>query len=182
VDAHGRRRRTLVLGITLALLVIAFSPVAHAQATSGTWTSTNSLHVARERFAATLIKDGRFLVVGGLNSGVNLASAELYDEATGSWRMTGPMSTPRYAPSATLLQDGTVLVAGGYRDGVGALATTEHYEPTTERWVAEADMPSAHTSHATAALPDGRALVVGGRGGSGTSASTETLLQQGSRR
>ena len=68
----------------------------------------------REAFiTATLLPNGKVLVVGGRDSIGPIASAELYDPATGIWSSTGSLNTGRDAHTATLLQDGTVLVAGG---------------------------------------------------------------------
>ena len=73
---------------------------------TGTWTSTGSLGTAWRYHSATLLLDGKVLIVGGEAAGpVYLSSAELYDPATGSWTPTGSLSTPRCSHTATLLED-----------------------------------------------------------------------------
>lgn len=76
---------------------------------AGTWTATPAM--AQERYGepATLLSDGRVLIVGSVNG----AGAELYDPGTGSWTVAGNMTIPRHGHTATLLPDGTVLVVGG---------------------------------------------------------------------
>ena len=74
------------------------------------------MSVDRYGFTATLLRDGRVLVVGGFSAGGAgvQASAELYDPATGRWTVTASLRTPRRNHTATLLADGRVLVAGGF--------------------------------------------------------------------
>ena len=55
---------------------------------------------ARTWPSATLLSDGRVLVVGGSGDGC-LASAELYDPTTGSWTATGSLGSPRGGYTAT---------------------------------------------------------------------------------
>ena len=78
------------------------------------WTPTGSMSVDRHSFTATLVRDGRVLVVGGFSLGGVQGSAGLYDPATGRWTGTAGLRTPRRNHTATLLGDGTVLVAGGF--------------------------------------------------------------------
>ncbi len=52
---------------------------------SGTWTATGSLSSARRSSTATLLPNGKVLVVGGEDGTTTLASAELYDPASGAW-------------------------------------------------------------------------------------------------
>jgi len=94
---------------------------------SGSWTATGAMSEARNGHTATLLPDGRVLVVG---SG-ELASTELYDPSSGNWTTTGDMSEVRAGHAATLLPDGTVLVAGGSSDPsfTGVLASAELYGP-----------------------------------------------------
>ena len=80
---------------------------------SGSWTVTGSLHIARYRHTATLLSNGRVLVVGGSSdNSVILSSAELYDPTSGSWTVTGSLNTARDFHTATLLPNGKVLVVG----------------------------------------------------------------------
>jgi hypothetical protein len=73
--------------------------------------------MAQQRFGspATLLPDGRVLVVGSLLLGgpADGHGAELYDPASGTWTLAADMTTPRRGHTATLLPDGTVIVAGG---------------------------------------------------------------------
>ena len=70
---------------------------------------------------ATLLRDGRVLVTGGLASppvrgsslGAHLKTAETYDPSNGTWTLAGSMTLTRAGHAATLLDDGTVLVVGG---------------------------------------------------------------------
>ncbi len=98
---------------------------------SGTWAATGPMIDVRNDFAATLLSDGRVLVVGSASStveGDGLASAELYDPGSGTWRATWSMNAARWFHTATLLPDGTVLVAGGAGNS-GLLSSAELYDP-----------------------------------------------------
>ena len=81
----------------------------------GGWRATGSMHVGRADAAATLLPDGRVLVMGG-NPGPTryaTASAELYDPATGTWAVTASMAEARFHAIAIPLLDGRVLIVGG---------------------------------------------------------------------
>jgi hypothetical protein len=72
-------------------------------------------HMADTRFnhGATVLADGRVLVVGGAESSTtNLATAELIDPVTGKVSPTGSMAGTRVIAVPTLLPDGQVLVIG----------------------------------------------------------------------
>ena len=126
---------------------------------------------ARHGHTATLLADGKVLVVGG-NGGANgrnaMDSAELYDPADGSWTAALNLIGGRADHTATLLADGTVLVAGGggglqYR----ALASAELYDPVTGSWSAAGTMITARKDATATLLADGRVLIVGGDVASG---------------
>ena len=132
---------------------------------TGRWTTVASLTMARSGHTATLLPDGRVLVVGGsAGDDTTARSAESFDPRTGRWTMTSSMASARSGHTATLLADGTVLVIGGV--GLGSdpipLASAEIYDPATQSWAAIADM-SGHRGvhHSATLLPDGRVLVVG---------------------
>jgi N-acetylneuraminic acid mutarotase len=135
---------------------------------SGSWTATGNMIEARARHTATLLPDGRVLVVGGSGSGSGsdaLATAELYDPDSGSWTATGNMIEARARHTATLLPDGTVLIAGGDSAGGPQLASAELYDPSSGSWTATAKMHGEHAGHRAIRLPDGTVLVLGGSSG-----------------
>ena len=83
---------------------------------------------AREHFTATLLSNGKVLVVRGYNPNF-LSSVELYDPANKTWTVTAPMSNSRYDHTAILLPNGKVLVAGGFNDADNYLSNAELYDP-----------------------------------------------------
>lgn len=138
----------------------------------GVWRSTGSMTMGREGHTATLLLDGRVLVVAGdANRGSDYGnlgrSAETYDPATEAWTVTGPLATPRVGHTATRLKDGRVLVAGG-QSGEEALTSAELYDPTSGTWTVTASMVVGHgRGHVAVLLPDGKVLIAGGFGGPG---------------
>jgi hypothetical protein len=118
------------------------------------FTPTGSMTVIRECPSATLLSDGRVLVVGGRDDIDNLASAEVWDPLTAAFSPTGSLAAPQVCPMATLLRDGRVLIVGGH--------DAEIWDPATGTF-GPAASPAVDRSGARARLlPDGRVLVTGG--------------------
>jgi len=130
---------------------------------TGTWSATGSMASGRYHHTATLLPNGKVLVVGGYGSSSSLATAEVYDPATGTWSATGSMSTARYQHTAVLLPNGQVLVMGGY-NYYGSLATAEVYDPATGTWSTTGSMAAGRYGHTATLLPNSKVLVAGGYG------------------
>jgi hypothetical protein len=131
------------------------------------------MRTSRFGHTATLLRDGRVLVVGGFNlkpnfeflSGEPVTKAELYDPATRKWSDTGSPASPRYGHTATLLDDGTVLVIGGGTvPYVGPSAEWEVYDPVADHWRVGGRLVVGRWLHTATVLADGRILVAGGGG------------------
>jgi hypothetical protein len=156
--------------------------------TTGTWSPTGSMSVARAGHTLTLLPTGKALVVGGtqislipnLEANAPLASAELYDPQTGQWTTTAalPASEARAQHTATLLGTGEVLVAGGDAtlppDCFGlpagkicgvALSTAFLYDPASGEWRTTGNLTD-RTAHTATLLASGAVLVAGGLTGS----------------
>lgn len=137
---------------------------------AGTWTMTGgSMETVRESHTATLLPNGKVLVVGGeQGQEVYLSSAELFDPATGAWTKTGSLNTARSGHTATLLANGKVLVAGGAgvigKNYEGRLTSAELYDPNSGTWTLTGSMNTGREWHTATLLPDGKVLVAGGFG------------------
>ncbi|MFT3840517.1 MAG: kelch repeat-containing protein [Myxococcaceae bacterium] len=153
-------------GPAVLLALLLSSTLAWAQ-DSGRFLPAGSLTTSRTSHTATLLNDGRVLVVGGrgVDSSHELASCELWDPAKKRFKPCAVLHTGRAGHTATLLDDGRVLVAGGTSaegDRYLALSSVELYDPKKDTWTEAAPMAQARNWHAAAKLPDGRVVVAGG--------------------
>ena len=139
------------------------------------FTPTGSMHTPRSGHTATLLADGKVLVVS------DDGSAELFDPETGTFALTGSMTTPRYGATFTLLSNGKVLVTGGYGPGstgpLPRLLAAELYDPPSGSFTLTGKMAVGRVLHTATLLTDGRVLIAGGTdksgGGGAATASTE---------
>jgi hypothetical protein len=137
-----------------------------------------SLVEARYGHTATLLSDGRVLVVGGVGpDGERTGSAVAWDPATASFSPAGSLAEARGEVlgcawclagsgrhTATLLPDGRVLVVGGDGGDAGAVASAEVWDPATALFSPAGSLAEARFAHTATLLSDGRVLVVGGAG------------------
>jgi hypothetical protein len=131
------------------------------------------LSTGRAMHTATLLPDGRVLVVGGISEDeAEVAEAELWDPLTGHAESTGSLAQTRWGSSASLLPDGRVLIVGGGTQSDPAGERSDAQGPfsltSAEVWGSETgfsptgSMAVARRTPTATTLPDGRVLVVGG--------------------
>ena len=148
---------------------------ATVSVTASGFTPTGSMHTARSGHTATLLANGKVLIVGAGD-----ASPELFDSATGSFIPAGTMTTPRLGATVTLLANGKVLIAGGFGPATSQLprlSSAELYDPGSGTFTATGSMAVGRVLHTATLLNDGRVLIAGGTdasgGGGAATASTE---------
>jgi hypothetical protein len=128
--------------------------------TTNTWATAPSAPTPRQNHTATLLADGRVLVIGGKQYIDTVDSYVFFDPTGGgSWSSEKSIPGPRVDHTSTLLPDGRVLVVGGYKvfgAGAGLL------DPATGTWTDTTKMPDISYDHAATLLPDGDVLITGG--------------------
>ena len=133
-------------------------------------------------YSATLLNDGRVLVVGGDQSP---DSAEVWDPTTMAFTPTGSPNISRSGHTATLLPDGRVLIVGG---GSVSDGDTSKVDLAAEIWNPETDtfvLSGRVASEALSATPpmvlaDGRVLVGRGAAAEVFDPGTGTFVPAGS--
>ena len=143
-------------------------PSAAASASPQEFSATGSMKEARQLASATLLEDGRVLVVGG-NYGDNLStdlaavpSAELYDPATGKFTVTGSPHMSGFPITSVLLKSGRVLVIGCDPSGSCLSSLADVYDPSTGLFTAAGPITGSCVYCTATLLNDGRVLI--GRG------------------
>ncbi|MGH7932462.1 MAG: Kelch repeat-containing protein, partial [Candidatus Binataceae bacterium] len=118
---------------------------------SGHFNAGASMKTPRDEPTATLLRNGKVLIVGGGESG-----AELYDPHTNTFAATADMLESRYGQTATLLRNGKVLICGG------GSRRAELYDPATGSFSPTGTMRQNRIYHTATLLSDGRVLIAGG--------------------
>jgi hypothetical protein len=131
---------------------------------TGKFTLTGSLHGGRDHQTATLMVDGRVLIVGG-EIDAPVTSAEIYDPTTGKFTLTGSMSSGRWLHTATVLMGGLVLITGGRAADDTIYSTAELYNPKTGKFTRTGSMTTNRQEHTATQLPNGLVLITGGLSG-----------------
>ncbi len=122
--------------------------------------------LAHSEHTATLLDDGRILILGGY-ANHKRARPAIYDPSIASFTSIPQSWSPQdFAPipidhTATRLADGKILVIGGnvHNDLVTSAAILD---PQTGRMEATGSLAEARAGHTATLLPDGRVLVIGG--------------------
>lgn len=152
-------------GSGLAMVAELFDPGTGA---SGGWSAAGSIASPRKGHTATLLPNGKVLIVGGSYGG-DIASAELYDPNNSSapWSLAAPPpKAPGEGHTATLLRNGKVLVVGGWDSTSGrSLNDVQIYDYLLNTWAATDSIGTPRARHTATLLNDGRVLVAGGTSG-----------------
>ena len=105
------------------------------------WTSAGQFGVNRAGHSATVLRDGRVLVVGGAGPASTVARAEMYDPESNTWSPAGSLALARIDHSAATMSDGRIIVAGGWSNDGSAGHIVELFDPRVGTWLTLAVSP-----------------------------------------
>jgi hypothetical protein len=143
----------------------AIGPAEIFNPNTGTWSVAAANLVPRLGHSASLLHDGRVIVVGGVphaSSCEPIGSAELYDPSTDRWSMTPKVPVPvgRGTVSVTL-KDGRVLISGGGTACGAVYRSAALFDPSSNTWSRTASMEAPAEFQVATRLGDGRLLASG---------------------
>jgi hypothetical protein len=128
----------------------------------GSFTPTGDLNVKRHKHEATLLADGRVLIIGGSDERDGngaYQNAEVFDSVKGTFAaVENSMKTARYKLQGTaiLLRNGKVLIAGGSD-------RAEVFDPASNSFsLAGGDFGTLRLFATATLLPNGKVLITGG--------------------
>jgi hypothetical protein len=138
-----------------------------------TWTLTGSMNEALPIQGATLLPNGKVLILhnADIHKCVQLpptytpmcpADAELYDPSSGTWSLMSDVYNDFSDASVTMLSTGKVLVAGGQDDQNHPLASAELYDPSANTWTPTGSLNVGRAGQQATLLPNGQVFVAGG--------------------
>ena len=126
---------------------------------SGTWTPTGSMYQMRQGAQASLLPNGKVLVVGGDGSGYS----ETFDPSLGTWSFAGFLGHPwTLSHSVMVLPGGRVVIAGG-ESNLLTLSDAMLYSASSNALTPTGPMTVAREGLQGVGLPSGKALACGGR-------------------
>lgn len=146
---------------TCVLTVKPTGPVSYPAVVDPAWQTTSNLSTPRFGHTATLLQNGKLLVVGGIAANGPTKTSELFDPASATWATSGPLSTARYFHFASHLAGAQVLVGGG------GSATSEVYDEMAGTFGQVETMQHPRSNATVSALPSGKLLVTGGADSTG---------------
>ena len=123
--------------------------------------ATRDLHIARKGHTATILSDGKILIIGGENQEGQVEDSEVYDPNDGTFLLTAKLNIARANHTTTKLADGRILVVGGHNHD-GFLRSTELFDPKSNRFAPGPSLLQARSGHTATILADGRILIAGG--------------------
>ncbi len=141
---------------------------------SGRFDSTWYMNAARYGHTATLLPDGRVLIVGGWDyDDYAFPGDEIYDPITRTFTSLGTLD-PVTEHAAIALPNGKVLVTGGddYANWAPVRFAYE-FDPVTNTSAYIGDMNNDRTGHTMVLLGNGKVLICGGWAWSSALASVE---------
>ena len=185
--AQGRRQHTATLLASGKVLIAGGSAadssgnksIAEAELydpAAGTFSRAGTMSTARTDHTASLLSDGKVLIVGGnvpcsltlcgtvLNA---FSTAELYDPGANLFSSTGSLATARFQHTATVLPSGLVVIAGGQttdaaHTGYVTASSIEIYDPASGNFSPGGSLLAGRASHTATLLGNGQILFTGG--------------------
>lgn len=135
------------------------------------WIPVRNINYPRSGHTATLLKDGRVLVVGGNvstspTSDYFYKSCEIYDPLIDQWKIVDSLKYPRTHHSAALLPDGRVLIISGHYavsyPNITYLKSCEVYDPINNIWTETDSIKLPQSGNSLVMLADGNIFISGG--------------------